>query len=228
MRNLSVIFDLDGTLVNTAPDLISAANHALSDIGLDPVPAHVIAPAIALGARFMIMDGLKHSGQNLPEKEVDRLLTLFLDYYLDNIANESRPYPGAVETLTTLQARGAKIGVCTNKRAHLSKALIEALGLDPLLDAVVGRDAAMKSKPHPDHVTQTIEQAGGDARRAIMVGDTATDIDTARAAGVPVIGVTFGYSDTPMSELKPDIIVSSYDEILPAIETLARGLAAAE
>ena len=141
MRDLTVIFDLDGTLVDTAPDLIAAANHALSDTGLAPVPGYVLAPAIALGARFMILDGLKHSGQQLPESEVDRLLKLFLDYYLANIANQSRPYPGAVETLTTLKAQGARLGICTNKRSHLSNALIGALGLNDLVHAGVGRDS---------------------------------------------------------------------------------------
>lgn len=227
MQDLTVIFDLDGTLVDTAPDLIAAANHALSDIGLDPVPGHILAPAIALGARFMIMDGLKHTGRALSDGEVDRLLAIFLDYYLTNIANESRPYPGAVACLEALRAAGARLGVCTNKRSHLSKALIAALELNPLLDAIVGRDSVTKSKPHPDHLSETIRQAGGSVRRAIMVGDTAVDVATARAAGVPVIGVTFGYSDKPMADLKPDIVISHYDELLPAIATLAQRFEAA-
>ncbi len=227
MRDLTVIFDLDGTLVDTAPDLIAAANHALSDTGLAPVPGYVLAPAIALGARFMILDGLKHSGQQLPESEVDRLLKLFLDYYLANIANQSRPYPGAVETLTTLKAQGARLGICTNKRSHLSNALIGALGLNDLVHAVVGRDSVKKSKPHPEHLTETIRLAGGHAERAIMVGDTAVDVATARAAGVPVIGVTFGYSDRPMAGMGPDALISHYDELLPAIESLVQRFAAA-
>lgn len=227
MQDLTVIFDLDGTLVDTAPDLIAAANHALADIGMDPVPGHVLAPAIALGARFMILDGLKYTGRQLPDAEVDRLLGLFLDYYLANIANESRPFPGALQVLQTLRAQGVRLGVCTNKRAHLSKALIAALQLDGLLDAVIGRDAATKSKPHPEHLTETIRLAGGDVSRAIMVGDTAVDIATARAAGVPVIGVTFGYSDRPIAELMPDVVISHYDQLLPAIASLAERFEAA-
>ena len=227
MRDLTVIFDLDGTLVDTAPDLIAAANHALSDVGLEPVPGFVLAPAIALGARFMIMDGLKHTGRQLPDAEVDRLLNLFLDYYLANIANESRPYPGAVDALTTLKAQGARLGICTNKRSHLSNALIGALGLNDLLHAVVGRDSVKKSKPHPEHLTETIRLAGGDVKRAIMIGDTAVDVATARAAGVPVIGVPFGYSDRPMAELGPDAVITHYDQLLPAIESLVERFAAA-
>lgn len=227
MQDLTVIFDLDGTLVDTAPDLIAAANHALSDIGLDPVPGHILAPAIALGARYMIMDGLKHTGRNLPDDEVDRLLSLFLEHYLAHISNASRPYPGAVTCLETLRAQGARLGVCTNKRSHLSKALVSELGLDRLLDTVVGRDSVAKSKPHPDHLLETIRQAGGSAQRAIMVGDTAVDVATARAAGVPVIGVTFGYSDTAMADLKPDIVISHYDQLLPAIASLAQRFEAA-
>ncbi|MDO9384264.1 MAG: HAD-IA family hydrolase [Hyphomicrobiaceae bacterium] len=227
MRDLTVIFDLDGTLVDTAPDLIAAANHALGDIGLDPVPGFVLAPAIALGARFMILDGLKHTGRHLPDGEVDRLLKLFLDYYLANIANESRPYPGAVDALTTLKAQGARLGICTNKRSHLSNALIGALGLNDLVHAVVGRDSVKKSKPHPEHLMETIRLADGDPKRAIMIGDTAVDVATARAAGVPVIGVPFGYSDRPITELAPDAVITHYDQLLPAIESLVRRFAAA-
>lgn len=227
MRDLTVIFDLDGTLVDTAPDLIAAANHALSDIGLAPVPGEVLEPAIALGARFMILDGLKHTGRQLPDEEIDRLLSLFLEHYLANIANQSRPYPHVVETLKRLRREGARLGVCTNKRSHLSKALIAKLHLDGLLDAVVGRDSVVRSKPHPDHLLETIRQAGGDAERAIMIGDTAVDVATARAAGVPVIGVTFGYSDRPMSELVPDAVISDYSDLMPAIERLAKRFAAA-
>jgi len=227
MRDLTVIFDLDGTLVDTAPDLMAAANHALSDIGLEPVPGHILAPAIALGARFMILDGLAHTGRSLPDQEIDRLLTLFLEHYLANIANKSRPYPGALNTLRALKADGAHLGICTNKRSHLSKALVEALGLNSLLDAVVGRDSVAKSKPHPDHLLETIRLAGGSRQRAIMIGDTAVDIATARAAGVPVIGVTFGYSDKPITTLAPDVVVSHYDEVIPAITALAQRFAAA-
>ena len=226
MRDLTVIFDLDGTLVDTAPDLIAAANHALADIGLEPVPGFVLAPAIALGARFMILDGLKHTGRQLPDAEVDRLLGLFLDYYLANIANQSRPFPGAVDTLTSLRAQGARLGICTNKRSHLSNALIGALGLGDLFDAIVGRDSSRKSKPHPEHLTETIRLAGGTPDRAIMIGDTAVDVETARAAGVPVIGVTFGYSDKPMAALTPDAVISHYDQLLPAISSLAQRFAA--
>lgn len=227
MRELTVIFDLDGTLVDTAPDLIAAANYALTTIGLEPVPGFVLAPAIALGARSMIIDGLKHSGRQLPDAEVERLLKLFLDHYLTNIANESRPYPGAVAALTTLKAHGARLGICTNKRAHLSNALIGALGLTDLFHAVVGRDSGRKSKPHPEHLTETIRLAGGSVERSIMIGDTAVDVATARAAGVPVIGVTFGYSDQPMAALGPDAIISNYDQLLPAIERLVQRFAAA-
>jgi phosphoglycolate phosphatase len=227
MHDLTIVFDLDGTLVDTAPDLIAAANHALADIGIEPVPGAVLAPAIALGARFMILDGLRHAGRDLADSEIDRLLALFLDYYLANIANDSRPFPGAVAALDTLRAGGARLAICTNKRAHLSLALVEALALDGKFDAVVGRGGTVKPKPHPDHLFEAVRQAGGDRARAIMVGDTQVDVETARAAGIPVIGVTFGYSDTPMAELKPDVLISHFDDLLPAIAHLARRFAAA-
>lgn len=227
MRDLTIVFDLDGTLVDTAPDLIAAANFALADIGIGPVPGEVLAPAIALGARFMILDGLRHAGRILADPEVDRLLKLFLSHYLANIASESRPYPGALDVLKSLKAQGAKLAICTNKRSHLSEALIDALNLTATFDAVVGRDSVTKSKPHPEHLLETVKRASGNANRAIMIGDTQTDVETARAAGIPVIGVTFGYSSVPMRDLKPDVLVSGYDEILPAIESIAHRFAAA-
>lgn len=227
MRDLTIVFDLDGTLVDTAPDLVAATNHALADIGLDPVPADVLRSAIALGARFMILDGLSYSGRQLPDAEVDRLLKLFLDYYLANIATESRPYPGVLAAIDALRAQGAKLAVCTNKRSHLSEALISALDLSSKFDAVVGRDSVKKSKPHPDHLTEAIAKAGGNPDRAIMVGDTTVDVATARAAGIPVIGVTFGYSNTPMLQLDPDVVISHFDELLPAIGGISQRFQAA-
>jgi phosphoglycolate phosphatase len=168
----------------------------------------------------MIVEGLNHSSQALPEAEIDRLLDLFLLYYEGNIARESRPYPGVVSAIEALAAEGAKLAVCTNKREGLSRSLLVALDLDRHFHALAGRDTFPVCKPHPDHLLGAVRMAGGDPRRALMIGDSDVDIQTAKAAGIPVIAVSFGYTDVPVSQLSPDRIIDHYDALLPAIRDL--------
>jgi phosphoglycolate phosphatase len=213
MHGTTLVFDLDGTLVDTAPDLIGATNHALGDVGLAPVPGGALKPWIGFGARRMIVEALRIEGRELPEPEVDRLLDAFLAHYEANIARESRPFEGVPGMIEACRRDGARIALCTNKRESLSRALLDALGLSHLFDGLAGRDTFPVSKPHPDHLLGAIRLAGGDARRAVMIGDSRVDIDTARAAGVPVIGCTFGYSETPVHELGPDAVMGHYREL---------------
>ena len=180
--------------------------------GLAPVAAAKLRPQISFGARKIITTGLAEHGQARPEPEIDGLLAAFLAYYADNIANASRPYPGLLETLHDHKAAGATLAVCTNKVEHLSRALLKQLNMLELFAAVAGRDTFPVCKPHPDHLTGAIRQAGGDPKRAIMVGDSDTDISTARAAGIPCIAVDFGYTDVPVTQLGPTAIISHYRE----------------
>jgi phosphoglycolate phosphatase len=220
MHGLTVVFDLDGTLVDTAPDLVGATNHALADLGLAPVGGDLLRPWISFGARRMIVEGLTHSSAPLPDPEVDRLLDLFLGYYEANIARESRPYPGVLQAIATLRDAGARLAVCTNKRESLSRSLLAALDLERHFDALAGRDTFAVHKPHPDHLRGAVRLAGGDAGRAIMVGDSEVDIATAKAAGVPVVAVSFGYTGIPVDRLAPDRVIDHYDALLPAIRDL--------
>jgi phosphoglycolate phosphatase len=220
MNDLTVVFDLDGTLVDTAPDLVGATNHALSDIGLPAVPAPVLRPWISFGARRMIVEALSHANVPLPDPEVDRLLDLFLGYYEENIARESRPFPGALEALRELKDQGARLAICTNKRESLSRSLLRALDLEHHFAGLAGRDTFPVSKPHPDHLLGAVRLAGGSPARAFMVGDSDVDIRTAKAARVPVVAVTFGYTGIPLSELSPDRIIDHYDDLIPAIRDL--------
>jgi phosphoglycolate phosphatase len=132
----------------------------------------------------------------------------------------SHAYPGLEDALTTLHMRGARLAVCTNKQASLSDQLLHDLRLRPRFAALAGRDTFPVCKPHPDHLIGAIRMAGGDPRRAIMVGDSKTDIDTAKAAGIPVVAVTFGYTDVHVRELAPDAVIEHYDELIPAIERI--------
>lgn len=220
MRNATIVFDLDGTLVDTAPDLIGATNHALASIGLAPVEGAALRPWISYGARRMVEEALAARGRILDSADVDRLHGIFLDYYERNIATESRPYAGAEAVLADLLEGGARLAICTNKREGLSLALLEALGLSARFAAVAGRDTFAVHKPHPDHLIGVIGLAGGEVSRAVMVGDSGVDVEAARNARVPVVGVTFGYTATPMSALGPDALISHYRELPAALARL--------
>lgn len=220
MQNFTVVFDLDGTLVDTAPDLVGATNHALADLGLPAVGADILRPWISFGAQRMIVEALVHSGEPRPSSDVDRLLTLFLAYYEENIARESRPYPGVMDAIAALAAGGARLAVCTNKRESLSRSLLKALDLDRHFHGLAGRDTFPVCKPHPDHLLGAIRLAGGDPAHALMVGDSDVDIKTAKAAGVPVVAVSFGYTAIPVAELAPDCVIDHYHALIPAIRDL--------
>jgi phosphoglycolate phosphatase len=220
MQNATFVFDLDGTLVDSLPDLVAATNHALADLSLPPLPAETLRKAVGFGARRMILDALAQTGLTLPDPEVDRLLARFLAYYEPNIARETRPYDGAVAALEGFRAAGARLAVCTNKRLALAEHLLKELAIDRLFDAVAGRDSFPVYKPHPDHVRGAIRMAGGDAAAAVMIGDTGIDIAAARAAGIPVVGCTFGYADEPMEVLKPDAVITHYSELDSVLRAL--------
>ena len=221
MTVTTVVFDLDGTLIDTAPDLIRATNHVLSQAGLAPVPGHELRPHISFGSRRMIQRGLEINGRAVVQDELDGMFHGLLAYYADNIAVDSRPYPHLETVLDGLAARGVRLAVCTNKMERHSRKLLCALGLATRFAAICGRDTFAVCKPDPGHLTGAIAQAGGDPRRAVMVGDSDTDVATARAAGIPVIGVSFGYSDVPMRDLRPDALIDHYQEFGAALDKLA-------
>lgn len=222
LATATIVFDLDGTLVDTAPDLVGATNHVLAGLSLPPRDALELRPWISFGARRMIVEALRSSQRSLSETETDALMVPFLDYYEANIARESRPFPHAVATVEALRRAGARLAICTNKREALSLRLLAALGMVDLFDAIVGRDTLPVSKPHPGHLTGSITRAGGTTDRAIMVGDSGVDIATARAAGVPVVAFTFGYSDVPIASLSPDAVLDDYRHLIPTLHRLAR------
>jgi phosphoglycolate phosphatase len=223
MDGLTLVFDLDGTLIDTAPDLAHAANHVLASEGLPPVPVETIRSWIGHGARKMLKRGLKFHGVERTSAEINTLLERFIDYYTANIAVESRPFPQLTETLDRAAAAGARLAVCTNKREKLSRLLLSALGLADRFGAIAGADTFSVRKPDPDHLTGTIALAGGEPQRSIFVGDSEIDILTARAAGVPIVGVSFGYSELPIHQFNPDIVIDHYAEFDAALERLLGG-----
>ena len=215
-----VVFDLDGTLVDTAPDLISALNFVLDREGLPPVPLASARNMIGAGARKMIERGLEVEGRAAGVADIDRLTSDFIDYYADHIADASRPFEGLESALDDLAAQGFRFAVCTNKLEWLSKLLLDRLGLSSRFSAICGADTFGVSKPDPAILRQTVARAGGVLSQAIMVGDAGPDIGVARRAGVPVIGVEFGYTEVPIAELKPDRLIGHMRELPGAVASL--------
>jgi phosphoglycolate phosphatase len=215
-----VVFDLDGTLVDTAPDLINALNFVLDREGLPPVPLHAARTMIGAGARRLIERGLELEGRFASLEDITRLTRDFIDYYAAHIADASRPFEGLEAALDELAAQGYRFAVCTNKLEWLSKLLLDRLGLSPRFAAICGADTFGVSKPDPAILQQTVARAGGQLSSTIMVGDAGPDIGVARRAGVPVIGVEFGYTEVPIADLKPDRLIKHMRELPAAVENL--------
>jgi phosphoglycolate phosphatase len=216
----TVVFDLDGTLVDTAPDLISALNFVLDREGLPPVPLELARTMIGAGARKLIERGLELEGRAATVDDITRLTGDFIEHYADHIAEQSRPFEGLDQALDTLQAGGYQFAVCTNKLEWLSKRLLDALGLSSRFAAICGADTFGVSKPDPVILQQTIARAGGQLSTSIMVGDAGPDVGVARRAGIPVIGVEFGYTEVPIADLKPDRLIGHMRDLPAVVESL--------
>jgi phosphoglycolate phosphatase len=218
---LTIVFDLDGTLIDTAPDLIDTLNLILAAEGLPAVPFAKARNSIGGGARGMIERALVAAGRSCPAVEMERLFAAFIKHYAAHIADRSRPFPQIEPTLDRLAAAGHRLAVCTNKLEWLAKRLLQTLHLADRFAAICGQDTFAVQKPDPAMFRMTVRRAGGEPAHAIMVGDSRTDIDTARAAKVPVIAVDFGYSDVPIATLQPDRIISAFSSLPAAITELA-------
>ena len=224
MTDLTVVFDLDGTLVDTAPDLIATLNVVLVNEGLPPVEYAKARTMIGGGARRMIEAGLTLEGRTAAPSEIERMLQDFIAHYAAHVADRSRAFPGLDDALDQLAAAGCRLAVCTNKLERLSRLLLDALGLTARFGAICGPDTFGIPKPNPEILRRTIMAAGGRVAGAVMVGDSGTDIETARAAKVPVVAVDFGYSDPPVAQLKPDRLIGHFSELVPALMELAPNL----
>ena len=218
----TVVFDLDGTLVDTAPDLIAALNYVLDREGMPPLPFESARNMIGAGARKLIERGLEVEGRVVTVDDLNRLTKDFIDYYADHIAEASRPFEGLEAALDELAAQGCRFAVCTNKLEWLSKLLLDPLGLSGRFSAICGADTFGVSKPDPIILQQTVARAGGSLAATIMVGDAGPDVGVARRAGVPVIGVEFGYTDVPIADLKPDRLIGHMRDLPAAVEGLSK------
>ena len=213
LAGAAIMFDLDGTLVDTAPDLVGALNTVLHEARLPALPLAVARVMVGRGAMVLIEQGFAAAGEPLDHAAKPALFNRFIDIYRARIADESRPFEGVVDALDTLSAAGAVLGVCTNKRTDLSVALLDALNLTRHFAAVIGADLAPAPKPDASHLFTAITACGGQADRALMVGDSASDIGAARAAKVPSIVVTFGYTEIAAAELGGDHLIDHFSEL---------------
>ncbi|NLS05094.1 phosphoglycolate phosphatase [Rhizobium sp. P32RR-XVIII] len=210
-----VVFDLDGTLLDTHADLVESLNHTIAALDLAPVTYADLTHLVGHGARVMIERACKLRGHPLSENELPPLLERFIAHYTDTMPGHTQPYPGLVAAMDALKANGYKLAVCTNKLESLALTLLRKLHLTHYFDAITGGDTFPVRKPDARHLTGTIERAGGAPARSVMIGDSVNDIAVARNASVPSIAVPFGYSDVPVETLGPNRIILHYDELTP-------------
>jgi phosphoglycolate phosphatase len=217
----TIAFDLDGTLVETAPDLVGALNVVLVEQGMAPAPMTAVRQLVGHGVRGLLTRAYAMAGLTITETRIDELRPRFIEIYRARIAEESRPYPGCLESLADLRARGAKLAVCTNKPEGLARLLLDELDMTLLFDAIIGGDTLPVQKPDPAPLLAAVARAGGDPARAIMVGDASPDVGAAQAAGMPCVLFSFGYNDLPVGDLGGDVVIDRYGELTATISDLA-------
>lgn len=216
----TIVYDLDGTLADTAEDLVATLNWLLGREGLAPLKVEAAGSLLGAGARALIKRGFAASGRSLEPEAIEVLFADYLAYYSAHIVVHTRLYPGVDKALAAFARAGWRQAVCTNKIEGLAKLLIAKLGIAERFAFICGQDTFGIGKPDAKPLLETIAAAGGSRKRAIMVGDSETDIKTARAAGVPAIAVDFGYSDIPVRKLGPDRVISHFDHLKEACDAL--------
>ena len=216
----TIVYDLDGTLADTAEDLVATLNYLLGREGLAPLKVETAGSLLGAGARALIARGFAASGETLDPQTLEALFADYLAHYSEHIDVHTRLYPGVNKALATFARAGWRQAVCTNKLESPAKLLIAKLGIAERFAFICGQDTFGVGKPDAKPLLGTIAASAGVRKHAIMVGDSDTDIKTARAAGVPIIAVDFGYADVPVKELGPDRVISHFDQLLEACDAL--------
>jgi phosphoglycolate phosphatase len=218
----TIIFDLDGTLVDTAPDLTAALNAVMRGQGRPEVPLRDVRHMVGRGAIHLIERAMEATGTPATPEEMPALFDQFIAHYEANIAVGSRPFERMETVAKSLSERGHKLGICTNKPEALTLKLICELGLTELFPVILGADSRPYRKPDPRHLFDTIAALGGNPANAVLIGDSETDVKTARAANVPVVVVSFGYTEIPPHDLEADAVIDHFDALEQALKGLRR------
>lgn len=213
LQRATIVFDLDGTVADTARDLVVAANAALISEGFEAAPASAILPGVGYGTKAMLRSALAATGHEADSVTLQRLADRLVAHYEDHIAVHTKPFPGFIEAASELRAMGAVLALCTNKRERLARKLLQSLEISHFFDAIAGGDTFPFHKPDPRHITELVRLAGRDPACAIMIGDSEADVAAAKAAGVPCIAVTFGYAAIPAENLGADDLMSGFSEL---------------
>jgi phosphoglycolate phosphatase len=219
----ALIFDLDGTLADTSPDLLGATNAVLAARGRNALDLAHLRHMVGFGARALIVQAMEASGAPATEAEMPALVEIFLAHYRDHIADGSRLFPGVAQTLAGLKAGGARLAVLTNKPQELTDPLLPLLGLSGLFDAVYGAGRKPYTKPDPrifHDVLEDLKAAGWSGGPSVMIGDSITDLNTARAAGAPCVLVSFGFTPVPARELGGDAVIDDFAQLPEALARL--------
>jgi len=217
---LTLLFDLDGTLADTAPDLCAALNAVLAANGRAAVPESSVKTLIGGGAAEMVKRALGQTGGPVAAQQFEWMWRHFLALYEAQCADRSTVWPGAIDELDRAAAAGVRLGLCTNKIGRLASRVLAGLGLSGYFPVVVAGDTLAVQKPHPEHLLEAVRRLGGDPRRAIMIGDSEADMAAAKAARLPSICVTFGYSPKPCGELGASRLIARYSELPDAVASL--------
>ncbi|TDH36013.1 phosphoglycolate phosphatase [Pseudohoeflea suaedae] len=213
----TILFDLDGTLLSTAPDLLASLNFVLESEGLRTLTENEVGHQFGQGARAMIMHGYRHNAAMADENRLAAMTERFVRHYADNMPGQSALFPGLAEAMDRLDGAGMTLAVCTNKREDLARTLLEGLSLTHRFAAICGGDTFPVRKPDGKHLLMTIERAGGDPARAVMIGDSSSDILGAKDANIASIAVPFGYTDQPVESFGPDRVIANYAELTPEL-----------
>ncbi len=219
----TVVFDLDGTLVDTLPDIEAAANAALAAEGRRALAREEVRLLIGSGGRALIENAFRATGEPASKARADAAYAAFLAAYETAPAAGSTVFPGVREALESLSAAGARLAVCTNKPGHLAAIVLDSLDLAGFFAAVVAGDTLPVRKPSPAPLIEAVTRAGGAGRPAAMVGDSTIDADAARAAAVPFVAVSYGYSPVPAAALGADATIDGFDALVDALDTLVPG-----
>jgi len=217
---ICILFDLDGTLIDTAPGLAATMNTLLARHGRPGLDPQQLRPFISHGAKAIISHAMAATGTAAAPERIDAMFAEFLDHYRANMAAVSQPYPGVAACLEVLGQRGYRLGICTNRFEASARELIAALGLSDHFGAITGQDTFGIGKPDPKPVLNTLAELGGAPGRGVFVGDSEIDVAAARASGLPAIVTSFGYGAMPAAEMEADAVIGHFDELSHFVEAL--------